>query len=227
MSLSLYIFWLLSNRQGYFLTFSASDSSWLNKSGGFLNLFSWLLYSESISISILLNLSFKRWFPLWIKQRLHWFRKSTIITIRIIFIFHLTNCWFLHCLMVEIIVVYKIYLAEIKMNTKKFDMMFFLFLFSKLQKKVVKTWKKSKNFWEMSLFVGFLILPNRQRYFSTFLASDSSWLNKSGGFLILFSWRSFSESFSTKSQEITIVYVIHRVHKTFWYWKVQCIICVT
>ena len=161
MSLSLYIFWLLSNRQGYFLTFSASDSSWLNKSGGFLNLFSWLLYSESISISILLNLSFKRWFPLWIKQRLHWFRKSTIITIRIIFIFHLTNCWFLHCLMVEIIVVYKIYLAEIKMNTKKFDMMFFLFLFSKLQKKVVKTWKKSKNFWEMSLFVGFLILPNR------------------------------------------------------------------
>ena len=146
MSLSLYIFWLLSNRQGYFLTFSASDSSWLNKSGGFLNLFSWLLYSESISISILLNLSFKRWFPLWIKQRLHWFRKSTIITIRIIFIFHLTNCWFLHCLMVEIIVVYKIYLAEIKMNTKKFDMMFFLFLFSKLQIKSSQNMKKEQKF---------------------------------------------------------------------------------
>ena len=49
----------MSNKQGYFLTFSASDSSWLNKSGGFLILFSWLSFSESISISTLLNLSFK------------------------------------------------------------------------------------------------------------------------------------------------------------------------
>ena len=33
MSLSLHVFWVLSNRQGYFLTFSARDSFWLNKNG--------------------------------------------------------------------------------------------------------------------------------------------------------------------------------------------------
>ena len=52
-----------------FLNFIGKWFFLLNKSGGFLNLFSWLLYSESISISILLNLSFKRWLKLWRKQR--------------------------------------------------------------------------------------------------------------------------------------------------------------
>ena len=47
---------LLSKRQRYLLTFLASDSSWLNKSGGFLFFFSRLSFSESISISILINL---------------------------------------------------------------------------------------------------------------------------------------------------------------------------
>ena len=37
----------------------ASDSSWVKKSGGFLILVRWLSFSEFISISILLNLSFK------------------------------------------------------------------------------------------------------------------------------------------------------------------------
>ena len=46
---------LLSKRQRYLLTFLASDSSWLNKSGGFLIFFSRLSFSESISISILIN----------------------------------------------------------------------------------------------------------------------------------------------------------------------------
>ena len=48
-------FWLFSNMQGYFLKFSVSDSSWLDRSGGLLILFSWLSFSEPISIYILLN----------------------------------------------------------------------------------------------------------------------------------------------------------------------------
>ena len=47
-------------RQGYFFTFSASDSSWL-ESGGFLNSFWLTLFSELILISILLKLSFKEY----------------------------------------------------------------------------------------------------------------------------------------------------------------------
>ena len=59
MSLSLYVIRLLSNNVGYFLNFVASDSCCVEKSGGFKILVSWLSFSESIFISILLNLSFK------------------------------------------------------------------------------------------------------------------------------------------------------------------------
>ena len=61
-------FWLLSNRQGYFLTFSAIYSSWLNKGGGLLNLFSWLSFSQSILISFLLH-------PRALRRFFHFFKK--------------------------------------------------------------------------------------------------------------------------------------------------------
>ena len=54
-------FSLLPNRQGYFFTFSASNFSWLKESGGFLNVLIWFSFCGSILISILLNLSFKKY----------------------------------------------------------------------------------------------------------------------------------------------------------------------
>ena len=44
------VFLQLSDRQGYFLTFSTNDFYWLNKGGGLLILFSWLSFSQSLLI---------------------------------------------------------------------------------------------------------------------------------------------------------------------------------
>ena len=51
-------------------------------------------------------------------------------------------------------------------------------------------------FHDVSFFVRFLKFVKQARIFYTFSASNSSWLKKSWGFLILFSWLSFSESIS-------------------------------
>ena len=91
----------------------------------------------------------------------------------------------------------KIYLAEIKVDTGEFEMMLFLFL--KLPKKSSQNMKGEQKFWIrkilkiVSLYV-FWHFSNWQGYFLNFLASDSSWINKSRDFLIFFSWLFLSES---------------------------------
>ena len=66
------------------------------------------------------------------------------------------------------------YLAEIKMDFGEFDMMLFLFL--KLEKKVVKTWKKSKGFGEgnclknISLYIYFLKFLSRFHFHFHFVS---------------------------------------------------------
>ena len=69
---------------------------------------------------------------------------------------------------------------------------------------IVKTWKNSrfrirKTYWKMSLFwtLKETLVKQTRIFFFTFSVTDSFWFNKSGGFLILFSWLSFSESIST------------------------------
>ena len=86
------------------------------------------------------------------------------------------------------------------MDTVEFDMMLFLFL--KLRKKSSQKGIESKGFRQrkflrnISFSLCFLTFLKMQGYFLKFSASDSSWLDRSGGFLILFSWLSFSEPIS-------------------------------
>ena len=84
-----------------------------------------------------------RWFSLRIKQRLHWFRESTITMTRTMFAFYLQTYWCTHRIIVARIVT-QIYLTEIKMDTVEFDMM--LFLSVKLRKKSTQKGIESKGF---------------------------------------------------------------------------------
>ena len=65
----------------------------------------WFLAPEVIS-HLLIRIQIecvKGWFPLRIKQRLHWFRKSTIATHCAIFILQLETYWYSHRVIVVII----------------------------------------------------------------------------------------------------------------------------
>ena len=131
----------------------------------------------------------KGWFPLRIKQRLHWFCKLSITTTRIIFIFHLKIYWCSHRVIVTIIVTQN--LLSWNQDRQRRDWYNVIFVFKTSKKKVVKKCKKEKvldkeNFWEMSFFVIFQLLQNKQGYSLTFSASDSSLPSKSGGFLMPF-----------------------------------------
>ena len=75
------------------------------------------------------------------------------------------------------------------MNTEEFDMLLFL----KLRKKNSQNVKKEQRFWirkflrNVPFYARFLTFVKQARIFLTFSVSDSSWLNNSGDFLILFS----------------------------------------
>ena len=141
-----------------------------------------------------------RWFPLRIKQRLHWFRKSTITMTRTIFAFYLQTYWCTHRIIVARIVTQNL----LNWNQDGHRRVWYDVIFvCKASKKKYSKGNREQRFWtkkisEKYLFLSmfFWLFSNMQGYFLKFSVSDSSWLDRSGGLLILFSWLSFSEPIS-------------------------------
>ena len=106
----------------------------------------------------------KGWFPLRTKQRLHWFRKSTITTTRTIFIFHLKTYWCSHRVIVEIITQNLLSWNQDGHRRVLYDVIF-VFKTSREKKKPKREkWTKgldNEKFWETSLsfYVFWLFWP--------------------------------------------------------------------
>ena len=126
---------------------------------------------------------------------------SAITMTRTIFIFHLKTCWCSHRVVVAIILTQNFLSWNQDGQWRVWDGVIYIFETStKLCKSLPYTkvlYKENFGKASLSLYV-FLLLSNRQGYFFTFSASDSSWLESGGffgGFLILFSWLYFLSSF--------------------------------
>ena len=132
----------------------------------------------------------KVWFPLWVKQRVQWFRKSTITATRTIFIFYLKTYWCSHRVIVAIIVTQNLLSWNEDGRRRVWNDAILVFKSSKKSSQNVKKERRFsiRKIFEKRLFLRtfFWHLSNRQGHFLTFLTSGSSWLIKSGGFLILF-----------------------------------------
>ena len=131
----------------------------------------------------------KGWFPLRTKQRLHWFRKSTITTTRTIFIFHLKTYWCSHRVIVEIITQNLLSWNQDGHRRVLYDVIFVLKLRKKKRSQNVKN---EQRVWIMKSF-------EKHHFLFTYFDFFGQWflLTQQGrGFLILFSWLSFSESIS-------------------------------
>ena len=106
----------------------------------------------------------KGWFPLRTKQRLHWFRKSTITTTRTIFIFHLKTYWCSHRVIVEIITQNLLSWNQDGHRRVLYDVIFVFKTSKKKKKPKREKWAKgldNEKFWETSLsfYVFWLFWP--------------------------------------------------------------------